>query len=192
MAKETGELEDMSKNIPKENNDDKGKNAITLFYIPSVTEKEKLKIKNKNGNKDNNEKFILEEILYKNTYKFDEFIKNVLEEKYKVIKEYFVNSPDKGRSFLYKLMELVKNSDEKINLARLAYTLARAKPKIEDNEQQNTENNFTQKDINDNSYKDFMEKILKWIENKENKNDTKQLLTAIELYGYYSRIKEEK
>lgn len=56
------------------------------------------------------------------------FIKDVLGEKYVLIRDFFSSMDDYGKSFLYRLMELMKGRGEKINLARYAYLLARMEP----------------------------------------------------------------
>lgn len=154
MARVTGELEDISKSYEtKFNNGNMHlKDAITLFDSP------------------NNDRFA-------NTYHFSEFVDKVLCDKYEAVKCYFKDNKDKGRSFLYKMMELVDNMDNKINVARFAYVLARAKP-------DNNENDSDEQDKSHKDYKEFSDKILEWITNK---NDLKQLKTALYLYGYYSR-----
>ena len=122
------------------------KNAITLFDSPI-----------------NNE--------FENTYHFEGFIENVICNKYETIKSYFKNNQDKGRNFLYKLMEFVANRKDKINVARFAYILSRAKPETDD------------KEISE-EYKKFSDMLINWITNDK---DAKELLTALKLYGYYSR-----
>ena len=160
MARLSGELEDVSKSYKTK---EKEKNAITLFDSPLSNE-------------------------FENTYHFDEFIDNVLGEKYEIIKSYLnpkeqdglKQNEDKGRSFLHKLIELVSNRNEKINLARFAYILARAKPNIDTNKLMSKD----EKEEIIKRYNDFSEKLIKWITNEK---DAKELLTALKLYGYYSR-----
>lgn len=65
-------------------------------------------------------------------FSWEDFIKNVLGEKFLVIKKRVTNLDDKGKVFLYRVVELFTKMDEKLNLARLAYTLARAEPKEEE------------------------------------------------------------
>ena len=160
MARNTGELEDVSKSyMTYDNGIEHKKDAITIFDTPYGNE-------------------------FANTYHFDEFIDEVLSNKYEIIKTYFNNSEEKGRSFLYKLIELVENSNDKINVARLAYVLARAKPNKNESNDENA--------LSDEEYKEFSSKIIDWIQPKNNiKVDIKQLLTALKLYGYYSREEEK-
>lgn len=76
-----------------------------------------------------------------------------------------------GMAMLYRILNLLRNSDEKINIARYAYTLARLQPKGE-------------------TYQDFYEKFSKhmynWILNKD---DRDSLIMAIMIYLYTNRGK---
>ena len=67
-----------------------------------------------------------------NAYKWDVFIKNVLEEKFDFIRKFMNLASEKGNSFLYNILELLRNSDEKINIARLVYLLSRLEPVTSD------------------------------------------------------------
>lgn len=63
----------------------------------------------------------------KNVFQFDEFIDEVYRNKLCQIRNFFDNEPERGKTFIYKLLDLIRNRDEKnrINFARLAYYLAR-------------------------------------------------------------------
>lgn len=63
----------------------------------------------------------------KNVFQFDEFIDSVYQDKFKQIKNFFDNETERGKTFIYKLLELIRNRNkkDKINFARLAYYLAR-------------------------------------------------------------------
>lgn len=110
-----------------------------------------------------------------NTYHWDEFIDCVLEEKYKLIKDYFSGNEQSGKSMLYKMLELIraKNDTEKLNIARFAYLLARLKPKHGGPDME--------------KYQNFSSRIYDWIQNPD---DRKQLVTAIYIYIYSIRDKE--
>lgn len=62
-------------------------------------------------------------------FSWEDFTQNVLGEKFSVIKKRIANLDDKGKVFIYRLLELFTKMDDKLNLARLAYTLAKAEPK---------------------------------------------------------------
>ena len=60
----------------------------------------------------------------------------MIDEKLDLINRYFaINHLEKGNSMLYKLLEYIRSlEDNKINLARYAYLLARLKPMQGDDE----------------------------------------------------------
>ncbi len=147
MAKITGDLESIAKRID-------GKNAISLFGA------EKLK--------------------YNHTYKWEDFKEDVCNDKLQFL---FDNlhisdngkSEEKlniGTSMIYKLLYLLRNIDnnDNINLARMAYTLARIEPHKKENK----------KDI----YNNFKNKIYNYAKNNK---ERKKLITAIYLYVYLNR-----
>ena len=112
-----------------------------------------------------------------NSYHWDEFIDKVMGEKFAVISEFFSTVEDKGKSLLYNLLELFRNRGKKINLARMAYTLARMEPNSNASEEEK------------NLYQNFKEKLYNWMLDE---NDTKQAITAIYIYSYLIRKEEEK
>mgnify|MGYP000489824751 FL=1 len=82
-----------------------------------------------------------------------------------------------GKSLVYRLMDLIQLADEdKLNIARFAYVLARMQPKQDKDEQKRK------------VYEDFVSKMYQWINNNE---DKKQLATALNLLVYYLRDKKE-
>ena len=83
-----------------------------------------------------------------------------------------------GKSLIYRLMDLIQLADEdKLNIARFAYVLARMQPKQDKDEQKRK------------VYEDFVSKMYQWINNNE---DKKQLATALNLLVYYLRDKRSK
>ncbi|MCD8150784.1 MAG: type III-A CRISPR-associated protein Cas10/Csm1, partial [Clostridiales bacterium] len=153
-AFEVAGLEDESKQVP-------GKNAIT-FLPDGETHLEK--------EADGKDSFRISD----GTYSWPVFLGKVINEKYRILSGFFQNSEDRGRSFLYHLLELVRKQDDKINLARYVYLLARMEP---DKEASQTERQ---------RYKDFSEKMYEWIQDEK---DCRQLKTAITLYAYSVREK---
>ncbi|NLJ57401.1 MAG: type III-A CRISPR-associated protein Cas10/Csm1 [Tissierellia bacterium] len=107
-----------------------------------------------------------------NCYSWDCLIENVLGEKFQLIKEFFDNSHERGKNFLYNILELLRNKEEKINLARYAYLLARLEP--------DAKAEAAQKKL----YKKFSKQMYLWMQKDE---DCRQLITAIYIYGYLSR-----
>lgn len=112
-----------------------------------------------------------------NSYHWDEFIDKVMGEKFATVSEFFSTVEDKGKSLLYNLLELFRNRDKKVNIARMAYTLARMEPSGKVSEEEKT------------VYKKFKEKVYDWMFSE---SDTKQMITAIYIYSYLIRKEEEK
>ncbi len=110
------------------------------------------------------------------TYPWNIFVDEVIGEKYKTIYEFLYDSEDYGKSFLYHMLELVRQQEDKLNLARFVYLLARMEP------------NGDVSDEKKQKYREFSKKMYQWI--KEEK-DCRQLKTAITLYSYMLRDKEE-
>ena len=110
-----------------------------------------------------------------NSYHWDVFIEKVLGEKFRVIYEFFSFSLDRGKNFLYNLLDLMRNREEKINLARFAYILARMEP------DKNTDD--MQKEL----YKKFSRSMYHWMLDEE---DSRQAITAIYIYAYLIRSEE--
>ena len=112
-----------------------------------------------------------------NSYHWDEFIDKVMGEKFATISEFFSTVEDKGKSLLYNLLELFRNRDKKINIARMAYTLSRMEPSGKVSEEEKA------------VYHNFKEKVYDWMFSER---DTKQVITAIYIYSYLIRKEEEK
>lgn len=139
MARQTGELEELSKSYPD-------KNAITLFAEG-------------------------------NTYFWDDFIECVVEDKYRVIFDFFEGSDDRGKGFLYKLLDFMRNKEDKINLARYAYLLARMEPDKNADEEQRER------------YQLFSKQMYQWIQDDE---ECRQAITAMYLYVYIKRGEDKE
>lgn len=113
------------------------------------------------------------------TFAWDEFISDVLEKKLQFLKSFFSHFPQKGKAFLYKMLELIRDEDgEKINLARLAYMMARLEDEIkpEETAKQNVD------------IRVFSSTIYQWAKSR---GDRKALIAAIYLYVYLNREKEQ-
>ena len=116
------------------------------------------------------------------TYNWQEFEEEVIGEKFVVIKEFFEQCEDKGKSLLYKLLELIRTQSDKINFARFVYLIARLEPGKEASE--------SQKQL----YKNFSSRMYQWLsvtEKQEREKNCRQLKTAITLYAYLIRETEE-
>lgn len=157
MAEIAGLLAQMSKNK-------KDKNSIALFGMET-----NLKA---NG-----------QLECKHIYTWEDFEMKVCKEKMNYLLARLSFDGDKfnklsvGKSLIYRLMDLIQLADEdKLNIARFAYVLARMQPKQDKDEQKRK------------VYEDFVSKMYQWINNNE---DKKQLATALNLLVYYLRDKKE-
>lgn len=155
IADEVSEMEDRSKTLPEQIIGDlhlPSKNAVTLLEDGC----------NHNGISDG-------------TYAWEELEKEVLGEKFKMIYEFFENYEDRGKAFLYHMLELIRNKGDKINFARFVYLMSRLEPGSSAPKEKKM------------LYRAFSEKMCEWIRCDR---DCRQLKTAINLYAYYKR--EEK
>ena len=157
MAEHAGLLVQMSKSK-------KDKNSIALFGMET-----NLKA---NG-----------QLECKHIYTWEDFEMKVCKEKMNYLLARLSFDGDKfnklsvGKSLIYRLMDLIQLADEdKLNIARFAYVLARMQPKQDKDEQKRK------------VYEDFVSKMYQWINNNE---DKKQLATALNLLVYYLRDKKE-
>ncbi len=151
MAELAGNLEDAAKKMPN-------KDSIALFGMETQVEGEQY------------------ELQCKHIYKWEEMVNGVCKDKLKYLLTklsfdgWSEGKISVGKTMLYKLMNLVDAcGEEKINLARFAYTLARLEPR-------------DRKLIP--TYNDFSQKMYCWIKNDK---DRKELYTAINLLVYYLR-----
>jgi CRISPR-associated protein Csm1 len=152
MAKETEELEMRA----KKNRYAKGeKNSVALFGLEG-------------------EKGLP---VNRHTYDWETFEYKVLGEKYAQVAVLFDGETGYGGSFLYHILYLLRQTaEDQINLARLAYFLARREP-----------NNMAHPEIKE-AYSRFSRNIYQWALKEE---DRRQLITALMLYTYSRRDKEE-
>ena len=104
------------------------------------------------------------------TLKFDQFIHNVYNGKLKSIRYYFNIQDERGKSFVYRLVELLRNYD-RMNIARLAYYLTR----LEDQ---------TSKDKKE-EFKEFKDLFFSWYTGSE--TERKEAEIALLLYIYEIR-----
>lgn len=111
------------------------------------------------------------------TYHLEDFIDQVLGEKFTVIQRFFDTAPDRGISFMYNLLDLLKNRQDRISLPRFAYLLARMKPAPTASQAEKDE------------YQIFAEKMFQWMKQAE---DSRQAITAIQIYAYLVRMDEEE
>lgn len=146
IANETGEMEAESKRMPE-------KDSVTLM--------------------DDGETHLINELeICDGTYRWEELYKSVLGEKYDVIQDFLGESDERGMSFLYRMLELIRNQKEKINFARFVYLLSRLEPDKEGEKKE--------------KYRKFSRKMYQWVQSEK---DCRELKTAINLYAYMHREK---
>lgn len=114
-------------------------------------------------------------------FSWTEFEEKVMKEKYSLLENFFSKGSEteneRGTAFLYKLSQYLQDGDEKINLARCAYLLARLRP-----------GDRAEKAVKD-SYAVFSKGFYQWALDPENR---KQLIAAIMLYVYLHRGEKEE
>lgn len=121
------------------------------------------------------------EVICQHVYHWQDFTQKVCVEKLRFLQQYLdveQNNNTKlkaGKTMLYKLLNLLEG-DEDINIARFAYTLGRLQPE---------NGNVAQQAC----YNKFSEQMYKWFVNRE---DRKQLITALNLLIYYLRDAKEE
>ena len=110
-------------------------------------------------------------------YTWDCLIDQVLGKKYRLLNEFFQYQQDRGNSFLYHILDLLRNQDERLNLARLAYVLGRMEP--------GQDALPDQKEL----YQKFSRSVYQWMKDPE---ECRQLITAIYIYAYLVRESKEE
>ena len=118
-------------------------------------------------------------------YPWNVFIQNVVTEKIGVLKNYFDQNDEHGMGFLYHLMELLRESGNNINFARYVYLLSRMEPQ----EHENKEKRQFCPERKRAAYRSFSRKMYEWSGKEQ---DRKELITAIYLYVYLNRKREEQ
>ena len=108
-------------------------------------------------------------------FSWDEFTGKVINEKLALITEYISGETDAeserhGKAMLYKMLSLCRNAGKRINIAKLAYLLARMEPSS--GEERHA------------LYKKFTEKVYAWAADP---SDRRELCMAIGVYAYLTR-----
>ena len=171
-ADEVEDMVDRSKSLA-------GKNAVTLledglFHIEGNSSG----LQDKDAyNKDIARIFHDNDKISDGTYKWNEFKNKVIEEKFSIISSYMESVKNQhGNGLLYRMLELVRDQEKRINFARFVYLLSRLEP---DNAADKN-----QKEM----FQCFSANMVKWINNDR---DRRHLKTAIELYVYLHRGEDE-
>lgn len=116
-------------------------------------------------------------------YAWPVFIQDVIQSKYQCVSEYMNLTQQRGKAFLYHLMELLREAENpteenrkyRFNRARFVYYLSRMEPDKRDDPAENE------------AFQKFSQKMYQWSMDPE---DRRQLVTAIYLYVYLTREKE--
>ena len=108
-----------------------------------------------------------------------EIFKEPVVDKYECIRDYMTMTENRGKAFLYHLLELLRDYGEPFNRARFVYYLSRMEPEGRD------ENNRDERL----AYEEFSTRMYQWSVSKE---ERRQVVTAIYLYVYMQREKEGK
>lgn len=153
MARLAGELEDAAKRNQREG---KLKDSAALFGFEPAGES----------------------IVCRHRYGWSDLRGDVLGAKLTAITQVMSVQDDLGHAFLYRLLQLLRSSEgDKLNIARLAYLLARREPGKDANDSQRQR------------YDAFSRNIYAWAASAK---DRKQLITAIMMYAYAQRKREER
>lgn len=116
-------------------------------------------------------------------YTWDELEQGVIQDKICFLENHFTapgkKDPRKliaGKGLLYRLLDLMRHSEQvkgNINLARFAYVLARMEPKKNESKEKMA------------CYQDVRRQLYNWYQSEK---DRQQLITAIELLVYHTRL----
>lgn len=120
-----------------------------------------------------------------NVYHWNELIEDVIGEKLRLLQEFIENDGNHAKAMLYKMLELIRNrqKDNKLNIARFTYLIARLKPQKKKGDDEKA---YEEKLKN---YNRFGSKMFEWIQNEKH---CRQLITAIYIYVYMNREREDK
>lgn len=115
-------------------------------------------------------------------YSWDEFINKVIGEKLRAIEKYISYDSIHAKVMLYKMLDLIRkrNEENRLNIARFAYYISKLKPDLDPNDE-----SYINKIEN---YNKFSKNMYRWIQDEYN---CKQLITAIYIYIYMNRAREE-
>ena len=133
-----------------------------------ATETERLE----NASKDVNGKNAITVFDTSESFPWQIFMDNVVKEKYGALEAFFSTPTDRGTAFLYHLLELIRDSGEKIQFARYVYLLSRLEPDRQSSE--------AEQEI----YRNFADHMVRWYQTPD---DRKSLITAIYLFVYTTR-----
>lgn len=114
-------------------------------------------------------------------YHWNEFVNKVYGDKYQSMTEFILMKDEHGMNFVYNMLELIKASEDKLNLARFAYLMARMEPKVKKGD--------SESEAYYKAYKNFSSKMIDWIMDEK---ERKELITAIYLFVYANRKRNKE
>ncbi len=106
-----------------------------------------------------------------NVLTFDEYEKDILEGKLRIIADFFDNESERGKVFIYKLLDLIRERQDRISFARLAYYLTR----------------LEEASSNKENFRKFKQRIMTWFSDDK---EISQVELALTLYVYSIREEE--
>ena len=110
-------------------------------------------------------------------FSWQDMTEKVLNEKLELLKRFFAGQSERGKAFLYHLLDLLRDDTIAINKARYAYLLARLEPDQSGSPEEKEH------------YRQFAGKMYEW---RNDPKSRKELLTAIYLYVYMTRNGEDE
>lgn len=113
------------------------------------------------------------------TYTWGDLRTKVIAEKKNEIRNCLKSSGERGTAFLYNIIEMVRNSSDRLNVARLAYLLGRLSPQDDPEKPEKHEQYL--------AYQRFEKKLMEWIKFSGRDEERQQFITAAELYVYENR-----
>lgn len=189
IAKEVADMEESAKTLP-------GKNAVTIFPDGVYH-----KIVKESGE----DSFICD-----GTYSWQEFEQEVLQEKYQHLCCFFEMVEERGKNFLYNLLELIRSkcnkidSDDLVQLYQNKCDKAKYNDLLKSIQNKGDKINFARyvyilsrlepdRDASNEqkeAYQKFSKKMYEWYRGKNADTDCRHLKTAMNLYAYLKREKE--
>lgn len=110
-------------------------------------------------------------------FSWQDMTEKVLDEKLAMLKGFFAGQSERGKAFLYHLLDLLRDDSAAINKARYAYLLARLEPDQSSSPEEKEH------------YRKFAGKMYEW---RNDPKSRRELLTAIYLYVYMTRNGEDE
>ena len=115
-------------------------------------------------------------------YGWDEFVNDVIGDKFICLRNYLGNTDERGKVFLYRLLELLRCENGRFNRAKFVYYLSRLESAFNTGDDKDREKERK-------AFKEFASKMYQW---SADADDRRKVVTAIYLYVYLTRKSEDK